>query len=153
MTKNQQEVGKKDMGKPEISFLQDDFEYQPPVVSKLTKEEQEQGKWLQNISAEELEKKLNDKLRTIPEYPEEIYVNTVQKAAAICSKHGYDPIEAMVEIAKDKDKLVQVRLACHKEIAKYTYSKVKPQDINQKSPDENDNKPVTIIITKYGQNE
>ena len=143
---------KRKMPEPEILLLQDDFEYQPPVVARLSEEEREQGQWLNNLSAEELEQKLNDKLVTIPEYPEEIYVNTVSKAAAICAKHGYDPIEAMVEIAKDKEKMLMTRLACHKEIAKYTYGKAKPQDINQKEVDkEIDTKPVTIIIKKYGK--
>lgn len=37
----------------------------------------------------------------------------------------YDPVMAMVEIAKDKKNTVEIRLTAHKEVSKYIHSQLK----------------------------
>lgn len=50
-------------------------------------------------------------------------------AAAICEKHGYDPIEALIELGKtSRDE--SIRVSCHKEVARYVYTQKRITEIS-----------------------
>ncbi len=46
-----------------------------------------------------------------------------------CAKKGYDPLHAMVDIATDETMDLDIKFACHKEVAKYLHSQRKAVEL------------------------
>ena len=49
---------------------------------------------------------------------------------ALMEKHNYSPIEAMINVAKDKNQDITLRVSCHKELARYVAPQLKAVDID-----------------------
>jgi len=54
---------------------------------------------------------------------------TLLKAADLLLDLGINPIQRLIEIAESDEATIDHRINCYKEIAKYTYPKLKSQDI------------------------
>jgi len=48
---------------------------------------------------------------------------------ALMEQHDYSPIEAMITVAKDKSQDMNLRVSCHKELARYVAPQLKAVDI------------------------
>ena len=57
---------------------------------------------------------------------------------------GVNPIEKLIEIAKSDEASLEQKINCYKEIAKYTYPRLKSQDLRFYSPE--DSSPTVIEL-------
>lgn len=48
-----------------------------------------------------------------------------QTLQEMCAAHNYDPIQAMIDIARDENADPAMRMMAHKEVAQYVYPKRK----------------------------
>lgn len=51
-------------------------------------------------------------------------------ARAVMEERGYNPIEALMDIAEDEENSIKIRVDAHKELAKYYAPQLKAMDIN-----------------------
>ena len=51
-------------------------------------------------------------------------------ARAVMEERGYNPIEALMDIAEDDENPIKIRIDAHKELAKYYAPQLKAMDIN-----------------------
>jgi len=56
--------------------------------------------------------------------------NTIIKAEEILLNFNVNPIERLIELAESSITSVDQKINCYKEIARYTYPRLKAQDIN-----------------------
>jgi len=54
---------------------------------------------------------------------------TIMKAEEILAQSGINPIQKLLEIAESEETTTDQRINCYKEIAKYTYPRLKLQDV------------------------
>lgn len=51
-------------------------------------------------------------------------------ARAVMEERGYNPIEALMDIAEDEENSIKIRIDAHKELAKYYAPQLKAMDVN-----------------------
>lgn len=51
-------------------------------------------------------------------------------ARAVMEERGYNPIEALIDIAEDDENSIKIRIDAHKELAKYYAPQLKSMDVN-----------------------
>jgi|GEM_PF-5851950 len=64
--------------------------------------------------------------------------------AALCARYQYDPLEALIVIALDRQVPVGLRVQCHQTIAKYRYHQLKSIEHTM------DDETRKVIIHRYG---
>ena len=70
---------------------------------------------------------------------------TLLKAADLLLNLEINPIQKLIEIAESDEATIDHRINCYKEIAKYTYPKLKSQDIRIEQHEQQNSVEVRII--------
>ena len=78
---------------------------------------------------------------------------TLIKADDLLLELGVNPIQKLIEIAESDLSSTDQKINCYKEIAKYTYSKFKSQDIRIEHQQEYSNVIKVIFVDSDGSNE
>ena len=72
---------------------------------------------------------------------------TLIKAEDLLINLSINPIQKLIEIAESDEATIDHKINCYKEIAKYTYPKLKSQDIRIEQHDQQNSVEVRIIDT------
>ena len=72
---------------------------------------------------------------------------TLLKAVDLLLDLNINPIQKLIEIAESDEATIDHRINCYKEISKYTYPKLKSQDIRIEQHDQQNSVEVRIIDT------
>ena len=75
---------------------------------------------------------------------------TLMKAEEILTQLDINPIHKLIEIAESEEATTDQRINCYKEIAKYTFPKLKSQNIRLEQSDM-PNKTKVIIVKSSGE--